>query len=50
MLRNSMSSFEATSRPVMSSRDAAAAWAIVIVVLVVSMVGFVLDRAATISP
>ena len=50
MLRNTMSSFEAVNRSAMSSRDAAAAWVIVILLLAASMVGFILDRAATITP
>jgi hypothetical protein len=45
-----MSSFETVNRPAMSSRDAAMAWVIVVLLLVASIVGFILDRAATITP
>ncbi len=54
MLRNSMSSFEAVNRyqgvdrSAMSSRDAAMAWAIIVLFLAASAVGVILDQAATI--
>jgi hypothetical protein len=56
MGRNSMVSFEAVNRyggvdrSAMSSRDAALAWAVIIIFLVASTIGVILDRAATITP
>jgi hypothetical protein len=56
MDRNSMVSFEAVNRyegvdrSAMSSRDAALAWAVIIIFLAASTIGVILDRAATIAP
>jgi hypothetical protein len=50
MMHNRMPSFEDLPRHAMSMRDVVGAWIIIVVLLVASLIGFVLDRAATIAP
>lgn len=49
-MRNPVYSFDEIGHAAMSSRDVVAAWVIVILLLIVSMIGFFLDQAATIAP
>jgi hypothetical protein len=50
MMRNRMPSFEEFPRPEMSMRDVVGAWIIIVVLLAASLIGLVLDKAATIAP